>query len=242
MIKFFRKIRQNLLMENKTGKYLKYAFGEILLVIIGILIALSINGWNEDRKLNNEEKNSLKDLRTEITSNIEALTKAVEFHQRSFDSASKLKSLFDDEEAFKVMPDSLYVKLVNNMVLTYTFNPNLGILKSLISSGKINTISNKELLYSLSSLEDNIIDALEDQIRITRLMDNLIEKIVTNCMDTSIVQNSKDISSCRFYNPTFRHMTQRLYFNLGKNGLIEERELIEKFNYILTLIDKEIKK
>ena len=50
MIKFFRRIRQNLLMENKTGKYLKYAIGEIVLVVIGILIALSINNWNEDRK------------------------------------------------------------------------------------------------------------------------------------------------------------------------------------------------
>src|SRR6056300_1437527 len=50
MIKFFRKIRQNLLMENKTGKYLKYAIGEIALVVIGILIALSINNWNEDVK------------------------------------------------------------------------------------------------------------------------------------------------------------------------------------------------
>ena len=47
MIKFFRKIRQNLLMENKTSKYFKYAIGEILLVVIGILIALSINNWNE---------------------------------------------------------------------------------------------------------------------------------------------------------------------------------------------------
>ena len=50
MIKFFRKIRQNLLMENKTGKYFKYAIGEIVLVVIGILIALSINNWNENRK------------------------------------------------------------------------------------------------------------------------------------------------------------------------------------------------
>ncbi len=50
MIKFFRKIRQNLLMENKTGQYLKYALGEIILVVIGILIALSINNWNEHRK------------------------------------------------------------------------------------------------------------------------------------------------------------------------------------------------
>ena len=50
MIKIFRKIRQNLLSEGKAGKYLKYAFGEIILVVIGILIALQINNWNEDRK------------------------------------------------------------------------------------------------------------------------------------------------------------------------------------------------
>jgi len=50
MIKFFRKIRQNLLSEGKTGKYLKYAIGEIVLVVIGILIALQINNWNENRK------------------------------------------------------------------------------------------------------------------------------------------------------------------------------------------------
>jgi len=50
MIKFFREIRQNLLIENKTGKYLKYALGEIVLVVIGILIALQINNWNERKK------------------------------------------------------------------------------------------------------------------------------------------------------------------------------------------------
>ncbi|MRH99648.1 hypothetical protein GH721_03790 [Kriegella sp. EG-1] len=50
MIKFFRKIRQNLLSEGSTGKYFKYAIGEIILVVIGILIALQINNWNENRK------------------------------------------------------------------------------------------------------------------------------------------------------------------------------------------------
>ncbi|PWH82679.1 hypothetical protein DIS18_10610 [Algibacter marinivivus] len=50
MIKFFRKIRKNLLTEGKTGKYFKYAIGEIVLVVIGILIALQINNWNENRK------------------------------------------------------------------------------------------------------------------------------------------------------------------------------------------------
>lgn len=52
MIKFFRKIRKKLLSEGKTGTYLKYAIGEVILVVIGILIALAINDWNEDRKTN----------------------------------------------------------------------------------------------------------------------------------------------------------------------------------------------
>ena len=50
MIKFFRKKRYDLMEKNKTGKYFKYAIGEIILVVIGILIALSINNWNENRK------------------------------------------------------------------------------------------------------------------------------------------------------------------------------------------------
>ena len=59
MIKFFRKIRQNLLSEGKTGKYLKYAIGEIFLVIIGILIALQINNWNSERIEKNAFKSNL---------------------------------------------------------------------------------------------------------------------------------------------------------------------------------------
>ena len=69
MIKFFRQIRQSLIMENKTGKYLKYAIGEIVLVVIGILIALSINNWNEERKDRIEELSALIDLKKEFESN-----------------------------------------------------------------------------------------------------------------------------------------------------------------------------
>ena len=62
MIKFFRRIRQQLLSENKTGKYMKYAIGEIILVVIGILIALQINNWNENRKENNIENKILVEI------------------------------------------------------------------------------------------------------------------------------------------------------------------------------------
>ena len=65
MIKFFRKIRQNVLSEGKTGKYMKYAIGEIVLVVIGILIALQIKNWNENRKYRNQEKQYINRLLTE---------------------------------------------------------------------------------------------------------------------------------------------------------------------------------
>lgn len=66
MIKFFRKIRYSLLSKNKTGKYFKYAIGEIVLVVIGILIALQINNWNEKRKATKNFEFGLKQLYTQI--------------------------------------------------------------------------------------------------------------------------------------------------------------------------------
>lgn len=62
MIKFFRKIRKNLLTENKMSKYFFYAIGEIVLVVIGILIALQINNWNADQKTATEEISILNNL------------------------------------------------------------------------------------------------------------------------------------------------------------------------------------
>ncbi|MGB5405009.1 MAG: DUF6090 family protein [Robiginitalea sp.] len=66
MIQFFRRIRQNLLSEGKTGKYLTYALGEIILVVIGILIALQINTWNEGRKEIKKSKALLEEFRKDL--------------------------------------------------------------------------------------------------------------------------------------------------------------------------------
>ncbi len=69
MIKFFRKVRYNLMEQNKTGKYFKYAIGEIVLVVIGILIALQINTWNNAEIDSQKEKeylnNILEDIKTQ---------------------------------------------------------------------------------------------------------------------------------------------------------------------------------
>lgn len=79
MIKFFRQIRQNLLMENKTGKYLKYAIGEIMLVVIGILIALSINNWNTNRVERITEKEYMQSMLTDLKKDKSVLNSKLEF-------------------------------------------------------------------------------------------------------------------------------------------------------------------
>lgn len=74
MIKFFRHIRQKLLAENKFSKYLLYAIGEIVLVVIGILIALQINNWNEYKNERKQEQKVLTELLTSLEQNYNKMT------------------------------------------------------------------------------------------------------------------------------------------------------------------------
>ncbi|HBR54223.1 MAG TPA: hypothetical protein DEA82_11320, partial [Flavobacteriaceae bacterium] len=77
MIKFFRHIRQRLIADNRFSKYLLYAIGEIILVVIGILIALQINNWNEERKERFTEQKILKQLQKEYTQNLKQLDEKI---------------------------------------------------------------------------------------------------------------------------------------------------------------------
>tara|TARA_R110001606_G_scaffold388375_1_gene553643 strand:- start:1328 stop:2371 length:1044 start_codon:yes stop_codon:yes gene_type:complete len=88
MIKFFRKIRQNLLLENKTGKYLKYAIGEIALVVIGILIALQINNWNEERQNHNNTISIFKDIQEDLLNDIRETDRFLKLYANKQDSIS----------------------------------------------------------------------------------------------------------------------------------------------------------
>jgi hypothetical protein len=81
MIKFFRKIRQKMLTENKFSKYLLYAIGEIVLVVIGILIALQINNWNEHRKTNLKEQSLYKKIIVDLEQEEKILTEALTIYK-----------------------------------------------------------------------------------------------------------------------------------------------------------------
>lgn len=66
MLRFFRKMRSALIPENRFGRYFFYALGEIVLVVVGILIALQVNNWNENRKTAKQEKNFFSDILNDL--------------------------------------------------------------------------------------------------------------------------------------------------------------------------------
>ncbi|MDT0558333.1 DUF6090 family protein [Ichthyenterobacterium sp. W332] len=104
MIKFFRKIRYNLMSENKTGKYLKYAIGEIILVMVGILLALQVNNWNEGRKDIKKAHEILIDVKENAEFNIIQFKKDIEENKNVLNS---IDILLNNITVTKIYNDSL---------------------------------------------------------------------------------------------------------------------------------------
>jgi len=100
MIKFFRKIRQGLLTENKFSKYLLYAIGEIILVVIGILIALQINTWNESRKDRMLEKKQLENLADNLKQNEALMEYRIRFINYFRDEGQHIIDIIDQKKPY----------------------------------------------------------------------------------------------------------------------------------------------
>lgn len=165
MIKFFRKIRQNLIMENKTSKYIKYAIGEIVLVMIGILLALQVNNWNEQRKLNNEEQHLLEDLHSEFNVNLENLKTNMLINQNNQKATIDLLDMIQQKEMKENTNklDSLFM-----VIFSYgSFNTTSGVLNEIINSGKLRVIKDATLRNNLTQWAGKI-DNIEEDIIIRR--------------------------------------------------------------------------
>lgn len=158
MIKFFRKIRQKLLTENKLRKYLLYAVGEIVLVVIGILIALAINNWNEDRKTDVELKQISQNLIQEFESNQVALNRSLGDLKSAKNAGLEILSLMNPP---KSKLETIDVDSLIEMSLFFpNWKPTSFVLNELKSAGKLKSLKNnrlKELLFKYERLAENII-------------------------------------------------------------------------------------
>ena len=135
----------------ETGKYLRYAVGEIVLVVIGILIALQVNNWNEYRKEKVEEKKILLSLHNEISNNLESLQVVIEEKNKIIDVNQYIIDNTGKNGEWKSMKplDSLmnYISLSG-----WIFVPQNGVLNEIINSGKLLLIENDLIKNEIASL------------------------------------------------------------------------------------------
>lgn len=157
MLKFFRKIRLNLLSEGKTGKYLKYAIGEIVLVVIGILIALQINNWNENRIQQKKLLSVYKHILTDIDNDIKELTAIVTHH----DSIEYIfKRVINDSITPDLFDVGLSRLIVSNAVATTLNTTGVNQLKALNTNDSLSL----KIIEIYDQMKLIIIDNLEVDI------------------------------------------------------------------------------
>lgn len=149
MIKFFRHIRKSLLMENKTSKYFKYAIGEILLVVIGILIALQINNWNEISKERAKESGYLERLKEDILTDQQQFELNVEFYNQVFDYGNSAISYSNGEDLGTTSKWEVLVAFFHASQI-WPIIPTVSTYDELKSSGELSLIQSDDLRNSLS--------------------------------------------------------------------------------------------
>jgi len=152
MITIFRRVREKLVASGSVTKYLLYAIGEILLVVIGILIALQVNNWNEERAIEIQRTDLLRQLGSEMNNVLSELDLQID---QSVRTVSYTKRLLNYSAGTEHVPaDSLQYLLqsIMNQTAFKDFNITFEQAKS---SGKFSLIKNDSLLLALSLLENS---------------------------------------------------------------------------------------
>ena len=246
MINFFRKIRYNLMEQNKTGKYFKYAIGEIILVMVGILLALQVNNWNEKQKLKKVEIETLQELSSALKDSRHNLNIAIEEDENWISYTEIILDYLENRKP--------YTEDLDNYFGSYYFSSLPVFATSAYEQLKtrgLELISNKAIRTALSE----IFEVQFNQIRITREMWNvpfitsavypiqfkLFKKHFTNYQEGG-EDYAKPINyEALFENEEFKSVllenkSHKMYKNYVK------KQLIEKINELLVDIDLELDK
>ena len=206
MIKFFRRIRPQLLANNKLGKYVLYALGEIILVVVGILIALAINNWNEEQKDLAQEQLILKQLQGEYTNNLAQLNEKIQMRNEALEASHALLLQIDNPET--IDEDAFYTSLVL-IARDPTFDP---IKNDIIGSEKIRLIRNDTLVRFLSNWSSEVYQVQEIELDFKKF-------------------RTETIFSCYNRLGITRNMTDHLW----KDGYTPTEALDKRYNYKFVL-------
>lgn len=252
MIKFFRKIRRNLLSEQKTAKYFKYAIGEIILVVIGILIALQINNWNDNNKKNELEQEALYNLKVDFELNKKELENIIASTESSINKSLEILKHTGKNNSDNFLLDSLLLATVSGQI----FNAQNGFLNDLINSGNLGLLKNVQLRSKLSSWAPNLDKLARKEAYLEGSESELIRYVTKNGswlnVDNYIFSKSKsDLKIPKSgFDVSNNDMLSSLEFeNLVENCVIYhninlryQKEILKLSDEILELIQSEMDK
>jgi len=262
MIKFFRKIRQKMLTENKFSKYLLYAIGEIVLVVIGILIALQINISNEAKKARAVEVNYLENLKADLLLETENIKGFSDYHFGKAESCAFLLNTTIPRTMESVVT---YTHQYENVFFWYDFVPNNNTFKELLSSGNLSLIKNDAIKNGLLEIDKFYSTVLGHEYHMRREYEKfLYDQSVANTEsiilfdkseprygfpkrisveDIPESQHQRMISDAQwlYNNQTFNNGLRLAMMNNGNLAGVH-KDMIENVNSLLQLIDEEIKK
>ncbi|NNF36766.1 MAG: hypothetical protein HKN68_21875 [Saprospiraceae bacterium] len=172
MVRIFKRIKEKLVRKGEVRKYLLYAIGEILLVMIGILLALQVNNWNENRKSKNIAQSHLVSLKEDLKADQDQLTMNEEYINMYEKAGFNVwNQLYEDE---KEVDNSTVNEDFLKLHLFREFSPAKTAYENLVNSGGINHIKNERLLKLLTtyySIEPFAIRSREQRSRLTNEYD-----------------------------------------------------------------------
>lgn len=156
----FRKIRKALLSQNRFSKYLFYAIGEIILVVIGILLALQINTWNQEKNNKNEEQFYLNKLQVNLVQDTVYLSNRMRQLNFTLDSLTSLEVLLRDKKLKEFTNENMFRSLIG----LFRFQPQTSTFDNLISTGKLELISNQSIVDSLFNYYNDLNNYTNQQL------------------------------------------------------------------------------
>ena len=158
MLRFFRTLRQRFLTENRANRYLLYAVGEVILVVIGILIALQVNNWNEDRKKSAYELTMLREIDLALTNDSTLIANL--FEPRMDLKEGAIDSLIDIQGRNVIPEHAHFMSLYRRMSIQFNYRYNQGPYETLKSNG-LDIISNDQLRSDITQMYEVTLPAFK---------------------------------------------------------------------------------
>ena len=233
-MKIFRNVSQKLASENKVTAYLRYAVGEILLVVIGILIALQVNNWNKNKDQKAEEHNALINLKQDFSYNKKQLDSLIS--KTNYFVEIGMEILKHTGAKPKPKSKDAFNKLLNDIATTPHYYPQNGFLDDLINSGRLDIISNAQLRNKLSSWKpvQEYIKYSEEVLTNYNLI--IINYIIKHGSWLNVDEVSNSFSGFKFPKSGFDMDNRALLDNVQFENMTENH-----INFLLELKEKQEK-